>query len=452
MWQLRMMTRDVDGVLRALKATEPTKAACRARIRDEVEQRKNLGYLASRLRGVKSVLVPHGEDWISPDDTFLRAAEVWLLVRVGKRNRVNATSKQKYAEYVDLTIRNRGDIAGVRVRDLTTPRLNRHAFQMADGQLPLRSVDRDGNPVLKSVGREIPTTAGKFRDIAGLILDLAVSHGALTVNPARGMDVVDENVTLAEINVPELDLLDKMRDALELWWLRGQPEPGKSGRPRDPQRSVIAFWEILCASGMRPGEVLALRPQDCIPYEPGVTVPLAADIPPMPKLVLRVRGTVVTVAGVGTYRQAHPKTDASNRDLVIGEPFIPEVVRMLVANWETGLLFPNSRGKPMQLQNMARRMRQAIAESDMDPITARGVRKVIATYLADTESAREQLGHADRRTTEGHYRKRRVPLVDHSEEIAIFSARGADEPDVALGAPPAEHWWTRSAAEALATE
>jgi len=439
MWELRQNTRDVDDVLRSLKATEPTKAECRRRIREEVEKRKDLNYLAARVRTRKPPVTQKADNWIGPDHSFLEAADIWLAVRVERQRKMNPTSKAQYATYVDNTIRNRGSIGSVAIRDLTTPLLNHHAFQMAEGELPLRTyvenVDSTTGEVigvrevLKSVGRKVPTTADKFRDIASLILDLAISHGAITANPARTMDQIDLEVG-AGVVVPELEMLDRMRDALEAWWTRGQPLPGKSGRPRDPQRSVIAFWEILCATGMRPGEVLALRPQDCVPHEPG-------------KLVLQVRGTVVTVSGRGTYRQDWPKSDSSIRDLVIEEPFIGEVVRMLMENGHTGLLFPSSKGRPMPLQTMARRMRQAIAESDMDSISSRGVRKIMATYLGTTEAAQAQLGHSDSRITLGHYRKRPIPLVDNAEEIRTFASRGADEPREITTERVKEndHWW-----------
>ena len=122
-----------------------------------------------------------------------------------------------------------------------------------------------------------------------------------------------------------LEQVQGIRAAAAAW----RTGPGAMGPKPDGQ--VKDAIEVLLGNSMRPGEVLALRPCDIVDGEKG--------------MVAHVRGAVAYREGRGTFRQGHPKTDASVR-LVPVPGFAARVIRRRIAQLprrtETGRSLPTA--------------------------------------------------------------------------------------------------------------
>ncbi len=104
--------------------------------------------------------------------------------------------------------------------------------------------------------------------------------------------------------------MQAIRAAAAAW--RSGPDV-KGPKPDGQVRDTI---EVLLGTSMRPGEALALRPSDIADGRRG--------------MVAHVRGTVIYGQGRGTFRQDHPKTDASVRQVPVPE-FAAQVLRRRIA-------------------------------------------------------------------------------------------------------------------------
>ncbi|WP_141015462.1 site-specific integrase [Nocardioides sambongensis] len=131
-----------------------------------------------------------------------------------------------------------------------------------------------------------------------LLFGYALRSDAIARNPVEGTSQLRKSKNVPEALTPEQ--IQALREAAARWRTTpGLPGPKSDGQVRD-------IIEVLLGTGMRPGEVLALR---------------ACDVTDGPNgMVLRVTGAVVQRKSTGLIRQAHPRSESSVRPAPFGEP------------------------------------------------------------------------------------------------------------------------------------
>lgn len=160
-------------------------------------------------------------------------------------------------------------------------------------------------------------------------------------------------------------------------------------------------------------------------------------------MIANITGTVVYRQGKGSFRQAHPKTDASIRQIPV-PAFAAEVIRRRLsemgpeeAEWT---IFHNRKGGPLSQHNLRRTFRAflelaGLADSGISP---RWYRRTGATVLArgvGADAAATHLGHTSTALTERHYIEPDTSIDFGSAKVLELTLRPVD-PGLALLAQP----------------
>lgn len=184
-----------------------------------------------------------------------------------------------------------------------------------------------------------------------------------------------------------------------------------AARWQTPSKSVdlVGIIDTLAGTGLRPGEVLALRWSD-------------VDLLSSPAR-LTVTGTIVTRTKTNStdrcvQRQDIPKTDSGWRVVVL-PTFVEDLLLERFQNARSEFVFPNRNGGPLGLDSVNRRWREARGD-ELAHVQLRSFRTTVATHLARTvgpEEAARQLGHGDPRTTLQFYIERAHEAGDYREVL-----------------------------------
>jgi integrase/recombinase XerC len=238
-------------------------------------------------------------------------------------------------------------------------------------------------PALKpsSLARKISAVRSFFAFLVG--------QGALPGNPAASLAAPRR-----EMRLPEFLPVDEMMDLL-----RSMPGGGERGA-RD-----VAILELLYSSGLRVGELVALRRED-IRLEEG-TVRVSGK-------GRKVRIVPVGMKAVSALREYLAELQASGSSR---------------GSSEGGGLFRNLRGGALTARSVARilenAMRRAGAGRRLSP---HGLRHSFATHLlesgADLRAIQEMLGHASLSTTQRYARVNVSHLVRAYESAHPLSRPG----------------------------
>lgn len=235
-----------------------------------------------------------------------------------------------------------------------------------------------------------PSPATYLRIILTGMYGLAVRFDVVKHNPMR------ETKTAKTERKPARALtameFEEVRRAVEVFCARKGPGPRRG-------RMLPAFVELLAATGVRPGEVLAIEWPE---------VDLLADVP-----TVTVSGTVVDsgrVAGKPLHRQDERKGGAPAHTVTL-PPFGVQVLTELYGvTGPAGTVLKNRDGGLVSLSNIRSSLREALAPHEhLRWVTPHSFRRTTGTVVRDglgVEAAQHQLGHAQLATTEGHYVQR----------------------------------------------
>ncbi len=188
----------------------------------------------------------------------------------------------------------------------------------------------------------------KAKVVLGAMLDLAVRHDAIPVNPARGTNRVHR--PKQETQALRVEDLVGIRAAVRRWINADRPGPRTTGDMAD-------ITDLMLATGCRIGEILALRWSD---------LDLDGDLP-----VLTVSGTIKTEKGKGTYRKPTPKSDSSRRTVVLPR-FAAELLRVrreFATPTDNDAVFATRNGTWHQVVNVERRWRQIRKDTGYEWVT-----------------------------------------------------------------------------------
>lgn len=185
---------------------------------------------------------------------------------------------------------------------------------------------------------------------------------------------------------------EQVRQAVKVFCGRRGPGPRRG-------RMLPAFVELLAATGVRPGEVLAIRWEE---------VDLLGDPP-----TVTVSGTVQDagrVAGKPLHRQDERKGGAPAHTVVLPEFGASVLADLYAVTGPTGTVLTNRDGGLVSLSNIRSSLREALADHDeLKWVTPHSFRRTVGTVVRDglgVEAAQQQLSHAQLATTEGHYVQR----------------------------------------------
>ena len=267
-YRSRTRIRDKDGVTREVTATGTTSAAAERALREKLVDRAT-----------------PTQQSITADTTIAKLAALWLDF-LRDENRIEATTINEYERVLTKVVI--PELGGLRLREVTTSRLDLFLVR-------LRAT---------SASRQ-----RKTKVVIGAMLGLAVRHDALTVNPVQQTSRIHREKS--ETRSLSLDDLDTVRAALRAWTVKQEPGPKASTDMAD-------IVDLMLATGARIGEVLALR---------WVDVALDDTRPN-----LTINGTIKTEPGMGTYRKASPKSDASLRTVVLPDFAIAVLRRRQATN------------------------------------------------------------------------------------------------------------------------
>lgn len=242
--------------------------------------------------------------------------------------------------------------------------------------------------------------AVKARSTLSLIFQLGLRYQLVTTNFATATKAIKMSakpiVALSDGD-PQI-FLDSMRA-----WTDATPARG-------PRRSrlLLNVMTVLLGTGVRIGEVLAIRP---------------ADIDFASHRVL-IQATASYAKSTGLRRQEHPKHKRQTRWVPL--PEVAEAALLDAINPDlptTTTVFHSRAGGLLWPNNVRRTLRTFIEESQVmtllgsvrgEKVTPHTLRKTVGTHVARTmgaEAARDLLGHSFVATTEQYYAKP-DPIVD----------------------------------------
>ena len=247
-------------------------------------------------------------------------------------------------------------------------------------------IDRFIRGLLEDVG---PATARSCGAILSWMFKVALRHDAVTSNPVIGISIPrGKKAKPKALDVPQYqDLRSKIID-----WER---KPAL-GRPRTQELHEIT--DFLIATGVRPGELLALHWDDL-------------EFTATPPTVF-VNATVVRTRTGGVRIQDHPKSQHGIRHLAMPEFLVAQLHSRLVRQKKSAvpnpmnLIFPSSAGTPLDPNNIGKLWRKAADWAGYEWVTLKTFRKANATRIARAmgpEAAAYQAGHSKISMTQQHY-------------------------------------------------
>lgn len=211
------------------------------------------------------------------------------------------------------------------------------------GDVQLHALTTEGiNVVLADLGTHSVNAQRKAKVVFGAMLDAAVAHGALRVNPVRGSLSISRpktdprSLTRAEV--------EAVRAAVRAWLGKERCGPKSSADMAD-------IVDLMLATGARIGEVLALRWRD---------VDLDAR-------TIKINATIKTEAGIGTYRK--PLTRSRSLELPASAAETLKARRKAIRENHLDAVFTTRNITWHQVNNVERRWRQIRLEAGLEWVT-----------------------------------------------------------------------------------
>lgn len=368
-WTARTKVRDLDGKIRNVERTRSTKAAA---------ERALLAHLRDRTTPAPE----HAA--IKPTTKVKDAAEVWLSELEDSDRSTN--TRQVYASTCRLHIigteRNPSALANLTVREVTAGGVERF---------------------LTAIAKASPGAARTARTVLRGVLDLAVKHDAIPLNPVRSAGPVRaRKVAKKGTRDSERAFTPKeVRTVLEY----------ASGDPVAQRRDLVDLLAFLAGTGARIGEACALR---------WSAVDLADG-------TARLGPVIVREKGKGLHVQEQGKSNTSTRTVRLPHDLVARLLERQVQAppnpWD--VVFTSPRGQLRDPNNTCGDVSELLTAAGYEWATAHTFRHTVATML-DREglSAREianHLGHKRASMTQDVYMSRHT-VSDRAASLLVLSS------------------------------
>jgi integrase len=360
----RARFRDFDGLTRDVEAWGATGAAA---------ERALLVMLRERT-------TPTGEE-ITRDTRVSTLGKLWLEAVIVDQE-VSPQTVDRYETSLRTAVL--PALGNLRIREVTVGRLDKF---------------------FRSLGSQRGKARGA-RCVLGLMLAMAVRHGALDHNPVRELSRMRRPRSAARALT--IEDLDEIRAAIARWQNPTVRRPG----PRH-SGDLADIIDMLLATGARISEVLALRWSD---------LDLGAD-----PASVTITGTIVYVKGRGFFRQEWTKTDAGYRTLTLPR-FATDMLLHRKATARANphdAIFCSRRGTWLSPHNVRRQWREARKATGLEWVIPHTFRKTVATLIereADIKTAAAQLGHASEAITDQFYIDKAKRAPDSSALLERLAA------------------------------
>lgn len=254
---------------------------------------------------------------------------------------------------------------------------------------------------LRTLAHKTPSAARMSKVVLSHMFTLAVQHDALRTSPVR--EVRLPKTQRKPVQALSVDEVTVLRKALRAW----VDDPAGHKRSVDIPDAV----DLMLATGMRIGEVLALRWSEVdLGEQPTVTV----------------SGTLTYTRGEGLRRQPRTKTDAGHRIIPLPAFAVDVLLRRSVdaVPTEPNAVFTSGRGTFLWPNNVRRTLRSALEHVEaLHGVSPHTLRKSVAT-LIDAEATLEQaaavLGHSGTQVTSKHYIAKAAQAPDVTEILNRF--------------------------------
>jgi integrase len=384
-WLARARYCDIDGVVREYRKSGETKTKAK--------------------NNLKAFFVEHtgtfGDGALAPDDTVQRLLDFWFDKAEQSEAGPSSETLERYRSHM---------------RWVLNPDKTDHPL----GAYQLRHV----RPVIIQAALDSAGVSAdmrkRIRSVLVRAFDLAIFHEAINGNPATSVPTVPVP-KVKKKPVPAQDL-DAVRAAIREW-----ANAEKRNGPKSVDLPDIV--EMLVATGMRIGELLALRWSD-IELSPPPS--RRDDEKWFPWLM--VNGQITSKGK----RVDYGKTDAAIRPIALPDWAAALLRRRKVAQTPNDLdaLFITRTGTwhyPTNIQGRLRHIRLLEDYADLtvlQGVTPHSFRRTVATEIDevyDAEAAKNQLGHTSKTVTERHYINRKLVVPDYraaTERLAPGSGAG----------------------------
>ena len=328
-----------------------------------------------------------------------RVREMAAAVRAGEVNR-----ESRFEIVVDMWLEDLDHKVEHSGRAHTTARtyrsyLNGHILPRF-GSLQLREITAAAvDEFIKKIRREMGyESAKKVKSIISAIADFAIRRGAKHWdNPTKAVEEItagpaEDVVAMTADQVA--DMLRKMRAyACQL----DEERDGRAAHRNIVWHALPELAEAMLATGVRIGEVLALRGEDIIRGEDG-------------RVLVNVDAHLVWVKGQGVIRVDGRKAGQPGLLLEVPGWSQPMFLRRKLAAGP-GPLFPSAAGGWLDANNVNKRIRTAMDASGFEWVTSHVWRHTVATLLDEADlpvsDVAGQLGNT-KAVAERHYIKRRA--------------------------------------------
>jgi integrase len=337
-YRARAKVRDMDGKVRDVERYAATKAAARRVLEEALRERVTPAAADAAIR---------------PGSLVKDAAEVWRSDVLTTSDRLSTNTKKVYGSTLNLHVVS-GGLANLTVREVK-----------------VASVERALTEIATASG---PGAAKLARSVLRAVLDLAVKHDAIPLNPVR---------SVGHVNVPRQAEGKRDRRRAFTREERDAVLAFADGDPIAQRRDLPDLLAFMAGTGARIGEACGLRWAD---LDLGTGTAKLGALP-------------VRVPGEGLRIQEHGKTEGSTRTVRLPSWLVARLLARQVAAegnaWD--VVFPSALGKLRDTTNTTKHVRALLDAAGFGWATGHTFRKSVATFLdAAGVSGREtanQLGH-----------------------------------------------------------
>lgn len=360
--EARCLYRDLNGEVRHPSARGASKTAAEYALKERIQD------MAAAAKA--------GE--VTRDTRFHTVVEMWLADldhKVEHDGRAHTTART-YRSYLTGHI---------------VPRFGKLQLR----EITAAAVDGCIKKIRKEMGYE---SAKKVKSIISAVSDFAIRRGAkLWDNPTKAVEEISagpaEDV-VAMTGDQVADMLAKMRHYA---CQRDEERDGRAGHRNIVWHALPELAEAMLATGVRIGEVLALRGEDVIRSDDG-------------RVLVSVDAHLVWAKGRGVLYEPGRKGGAAALLLQV-PPFSHAMfLRRKIASGP-GPLFPSAAGGWLDATNVNKRLRKAMDASGFVWVTSHVWRHTVATLLDEADlpvsEVAGQLGNT-KAVAERHYIKRRA--------------------------------------------
>ena len=341
--------RDMDGVTRRVKASAATAQGARNKLQERLDTRTVTGV---------------GD--ITAESTVQQLAVAWQATLT-----TGQSTKDDYARHTKNHI-----LPGM-------------------GQLRLRECSTGRVEAFLNSKRDKPGIARNCKTILQLMFGMAVRLDAMESNVVRDTSTVAYKRTVKAMTSEDID---RFR-AHVAGWAEG----------RDDRQYVVDIADLFIATGLRPGELLAVQWSD-IDFK---------------NRTLTVTGTLKVDSVNGFHRQPYPKSEAGERTVVLPDFVWPMLARRKLAA-DGDPVFPGRGGVWRRPANFHTTWKAARGK-EWASVKQKDFRAAVATIIARESgslAAAGQLGHSSDAVTLKHYIEKQKQTQDNSAALSRRTTGG----------------------------